>query len=93
MKKWLLLILCSLMTFTSLAKQRIVTIGGDITEIVFALGAGDQVIARDSTSLVPEQVKSLPDVGYMRMLNPEGILSVKPTLIIASELEIGRAHV
>ena len=56
MKKWLLLILCSLMTFTSLAKQRIVTIGGDITEIVFALGAGDQVIARDSTSLVPEQV-------------------------------------
>lgn len=54
MKKWLLLILCSLMTFTSLAKQRIVTIGGDITEIVFALGAGDQVIARDSTSLVPE---------------------------------------
>lgn len=86
MKKWLLLILCSLMTFTSLANQRIVTIGGDITEIVFALGAGDQVIARDSTSLVPEQVKSLPDVGYMRMLNPEGILSVKPTLIIASEL-------
>ncbi|MGE9715953.1 hemin ABC transporter substrate-binding protein, partial [Escherichia coli] len=56
MKKWLLLILCSLMAFTSLAKQRIVTIGGDITEIVFALGAGDQVIARDSTSLVPEQV-------------------------------------
>ncbi len=34
--------------------------------------------------LVPEQVKSLPDVGYMRMLNPEGILSVKPTLIIAT---------
>lgn len=86
MKKWLLLILCSLLTSIGSANERIVTIGGDITEIVFALGSGEQVIARDSTSLVPEQVKTLPDVGYMRMLNPEGILSVKPTLIITSEL-------
>ena len=65
MKKWLLLILCSVMSFITLANERIVTIGGDITEIVFALGAGEQVIARDSTSLVPERVKALPDVGYM----------------------------
>lgn len=86
MKKWLLLILCSTLSFITSANERIVTIGGDITEIVFALGAGEQIIARDSTSLVPEQVKTLPDVGYMRMLNPEGILSVKPTLIITSEL-------
>lgn len=86
MKKWLLLTLCSMMTFIASANERIVTIGGDITEIVFALGAGDEVVARDSTSLIPEQVKTLPDVGYMRMLNPEGVLSVKPTLIIASEL-------
>lgn len=85
MKKWLLLILCSVMTFATSANDRIVTIGGDITEIVFALGAGEQVVARDSTSLVPERVKALPDVGYMRMLNPEGVLSLKPTLVIASE--------
>ncbi|MEQ4923594.1 heme/hemin ABC transporter substrate-binding protein [Proteus hauseri] len=86
MKKWLLFTLCCLSAITTSAAERIVTIGGDITEIVFALGSGEQVIARDSTSLMPESVKKLPDVGYMRMLSPEGILSVKPTLIITSEL-------
>ena len=50
---------------TAAAAQRIVSIGGDVTEIAFALGAGDEVIARDSTSLHPEAVKKLPDVGYI----------------------------
>lgn len=68
------------------AAQRIVSIGGDVTEIAFALGAGDEVIARDSTSLHPEAVKKLPDVGYMRQLNAEGILALKPTLVLTTEL-------
>jgi iron complex transport system substrate-binding protein len=65
--------------------DRIVTIGGDITEIVFALGAGDRVIARDTTSSYPEAAAQKPDVGYMRALSAEGVLSVKPDLIIAVE--------
>jgi len=65
--------------------DRIVTIGGDITEIVFALGAGDRVIARDTTSSYPEAAAAKPDVGYMRALSAEGVLSVKPDLIIAVE--------
>lgn len=68
------------------AAERIITIGGDVTEIAWALGAGDELIARDTTSTHPEQVQKLPDVGYMRQLNAEGILSLKPTLVIASEL-------
>lgn len=71
---------------TAAAAQRIVSIGGDVTEIAFALGAGDDVIARDSTSLHPEAVKKLPDVGYMRQLNAEGILALKPTLVLTTEL-------
>ena len=71
---------------TAAAAQRIVSIGGDVTEIAFALGAGDEVIARDSTSLHPEAVKKLPDVGYMRQLNAEGILVLKPTLVLTTEL-------
>ncbi|MCX2959272.1 MAG: ABC transporter substrate-binding protein, partial [Serratia symbiotica] len=63
-----------------------ISIGGDVTEIVFALGAGDEVIARDSTSLQPKAVKKLPDIGYMRQLNAEGILSLKPTLVLTTEL-------
>lgn len=71
---------------TAAAAQRIVSIGGDVTEIAFALGAGDEVIARDSTSLHPAAVKKLPDVGYMRQLNAEGILALKPTLVLTTEL-------
>lgn len=68
------------------ANDRIVTIGGDVTQIVFALQAGDRVVARDSTSLHPEAVTALPNVGYMRQLSAEGILSMRPTLVLASAL-------
>ena len=70
----------------AVAAERIVSIGGDVTEIAFALGAGDEVVARDSTSLHPVAVQKLPDVGYMRQLNAEGILALKPTLILTTEL-------
>lgn len=64
-------------------KSRIVAIGGSITEIVFALGEQGDLVARDSTSRSPEAVLSLPDVGYMRQLSPEGVLSVNPSGILA----------
>ncbi|MGF6562721.1 heme/hemin ABC transporter substrate-binding protein [Erwinia aphidicola] len=68
------------------AAQRIVSIGGDVTQIIYALDAQQELVARDSTSLHPAVATKLPDVGYMRMLNAEGILALKPTLVIASEL-------
>ncbi|WP_330629575.1 ABC transporter substrate-binding protein (plasmid) [Thioclava litoralis] len=61
---------------------RILPVGDAATEFVFALGAGDQVVARDSTSRFPPEVLSLPDIGYMRQLSPEGVLSVTPDLIL-----------
>ncbi|WP_052501444.1 heme/hemin ABC transporter substrate-binding protein [Thiomicrospira microaerophila] len=66
------------------AAERIVTIDGSVTEIVFALGLGDQVVGRDITSRYPQAVNDLPDVGYMRQLTVEGVLSLAPTLIIAT---------
>jgi iron complex transport system substrate-binding protein len=63
--------------------SRIVSIGGSITEIVFALGEEKRLIARDSTSVYPDAVWNLPDVGYMRALSPEGVLSVNPSGILA----------
>ena len=63
--------------------QRIVSLGGSVTEIVVALGAGDRLIARDSTSSYPASILALPDVGYLRALSPEGVLSLGPDLIIA----------
>lgn len=63
--------------------NRVVAIGGSITEIAFALGEQDKLVARDSTSVFPPAAFDLPDVGYMRQLSPEGVLSVNPTGILA----------
>ncbi|MBU9847550.1 heme/hemin ABC transporter substrate-binding protein [Rahnella ecdela] len=68
------------------AAEKLVSIGGDVTEIVYALGAGNELVARDSTSLHPKAVLALPDVGYMRQLNTEGILSMHPSMVLSSEL-------
>jgi len=65
--------------------KNIVSIGGSVTEIVYALGQEDRLVARDSTSSFPAEAETLPDVGYMRALSPEGVLSVSPELIIAED--------
>jgi len=63
--------------------SRVVAIGGSVTEIVYALGQQDKLVARDSTSVYPEAALKLPDVGYMRQLSPEGVLSINPSGILA----------
>ncbi|WP_064684852.1 heme/hemin ABC transporter substrate-binding protein [Rhizobium bangladeshense] len=65
--------------------SRLISVGGDITEIVYALGEESRLIARDTTSTYPEAALKLPNVGYMRALSPEGILAMNPTAIIAVE--------
>lgn len=62
--------------------SRLVSIGGAVTEIVYALGQGDRLVARDSTSFYPKAAMALKDVGYMRALSPEGVLSVNPSAIL-----------
>jgi iron complex transport system substrate-binding protein len=64
---------------------RLISVGGDLTEIIYALGEEKHLIARDTTSLFPEQALKLPDVGYMRALSPENILAMNPTAIVAVE--------
>jgi iron complex transport system substrate-binding protein len=66
-----------------MAQGPIISIGGDVTEIVYALGAGDRVIAVDITSRHPRAARDLPQVGYMRQLSAEPILSLSPSLILA----------
>ena len=67
------------------AADRVLSIGGSVTEIVHALGQGHRLIARDTTSTWPPAVEELPDVGYARALSPEGVLSVNPSHILATE--------
>jgi len=64
---------------------RLVTLGGDITEIVFALGTGSEVVAADTSSVFPPQADTIPKVGYQRQLSAEGVLAQNPTLVLASD--------
>ncbi len=65
--------------------QRIVSVGGALTEMVYALDAQAALVGADTTSLYPEAALKLPRVGYARSLSAEGVLSLNPTLLIASE--------
>lgn len=62
--------------------DRLVSIGGVVTEILFALGAGDRIVAVDSTSYYPPEADALPDVGYIRQLVAEPIIALEPSLVL-----------
>jgi iron complex transport system substrate-binding protein len=63
---------------------RVVALGGDITEIVYALDAQQALVGVDSTSVWPQAAQQLPDVGYVRQLAAEGVLALRPQLILAT---------
>ncbi|MEM1055262.1 MAG: hemin ABC transporter substrate-binding protein [Bacteroidota bacterium] len=65
--------------------DRIVTLGGPITETVYALGMGESVVGADQSSLFPADVMEKPRLNYFRQTSAEGVLSLEPTLVIASE--------
>jgi iron complex transport system substrate-binding protein len=68
------------------APERIVAAGGVVTEILYALGAQDRIVGVDSTSQhPPEALKDKPNVGYVRALSAEGVMSLKPSRVIAIE--------
>lgn len=73
-------------------EQRIVCIGQAYNEMIYALGAQKNLVGVDYSSTFPPEIKKLPTVGYHRALSAEGILSLKPTLIIHDN-NIGPEHV
>jgi iron complex transport system substrate-binding protein len=66
--------------------ERIVPVDGDLAEVVFALGLGDNVVATDLSATYPPEVDRVPDIGYQRALNAEPIASVEPTVVLATDL-------
>ncbi|MEM6325663.1 MAG: helical backbone metal receptor [Bacteroidota bacterium] len=65
--------------------ERIVTLGGPVTETVYALGMGDRVVGADQSSLFPADVMEKPRLNYFRQTSAEGVLSLEPTLVLASD--------
>jgi heme transport system substrate-binding protein len=65
--------------------SRIVPLNGDIAETVFTLGLTSRVVGVDTSALYPKSaVDPLPKIGYQRTLSAEGILSLRPTIVIGS---------
>lgn len=66
--------------------SRIASLGGAVTEILYRLGAEARIVAVDTTSLYPpEAMREKPNVGYLRALSAEGLLSFGPELVIAAD--------
>ena len=68
--------------------SRIAVAGGSLTEIIYLLGAEGSLVAVDTTSNYPDAATVLPSVGYVRNLSAEGLLSLRPTLILG-EADMG----
>lgn len=81
---WLICLLIPIAHADPAPTQRIVALGGDITETIYALDAQQHLVGVDSTSEWPLAATQLPNVGYVRQLNAEGILALRPTQIIAT---------
>lgn len=65
--------------------ERIVSLNGGATEVLFALGAGGEVVGRDESAYWPPEAASLPSIGYQFRLNAESMLSLRPTLVIGRD--------
>jgi len=69
--------------------SRIVSLNGDLTEIIFELGFGESVVAVDVTTTYPPEAAALNDtgqtVGFAQQLTPEAVLSFEPTLVIGDQ--------
>jgi len=67
--------------------QRIVSMAPSNTEILFAVGAGAQVVGRDEFTNYPEEAAALTSVGgSMGEYNYEQIVSLEPDLVLAAEI-------
>lgn len=73
-------------TVTIADQSRIASVGGAVTEILYALGLEDQIVAVDVTSLYPPRAMAeKASLGYMRTLSAEGVLATNPSVVIAVE--------
>ena len=78
-------LLASLQAIAADLPQRWVSAGGALSEWVSALGGESKLVGVDTTSQHPQSLKQLPSIGYQRSLSAEGILSLRPDILIGSE--------
>ncbi|MEC5398548.1 heme/hemin ABC transporter substrate-binding protein [Uliginosibacterium sp. H1] len=80
------ILLCALAAYAqaqAAGPQRVVSLGGPLTEIAFALGGGDRLVGVDASSVYPAAAAQLPKVGYYRSFSVEGVVSLQPQVVLA----------
>ncbi|MFZ4863300.1 heme/hemin ABC transporter substrate-binding protein [Sphingobacterium sp. Mn56C] len=88
----LMLLMATLFTTISHAQeQRIISLGSAITETIYGLGLGDHMLATDVTSVSPKAAANLPRVSKNRSVSAEGILTFKPTIVLAPQGDVPHA--
>ncbi|WP_288841367.1 hemin ABC transporter substrate-binding protein [uncultured Deefgea sp.] len=83
-----LLLLFFIASFSALAlakPPRVVSLGGPLTEIIYALNAEQHLVAVDQSSVYPAAANQLPKVGYYRQFSVEGILASKADMVLATD--------
>lgn len=63
-------------------KERIVSVSKQLTELLFALHQGDKIVGVDLSSTYPAEATKRTTIGYHRLLNTEGIISLDPTVVV-----------
>lgn len=84
---FIVLFACTFFAKGQSAETKIITLNGAVTEIVCALGFEKNIIATDVTSTYPSSLK-VKDVGHVRNLSIETILSLKPTLVLGTKSDM-----
>ena len=83
-----------LLLLTGLAgrtQQRIVSLNGNISEMLCALGLEQQIVGVDITSNYPASLQSKPKVGHNRSISAEGVMSLQPTLVLGVDNQLNPA--
>ncbi|EGR7293977.1 ABC transporter substrate-binding protein [Salmonella enterica] len=82
MKKMAIGLLALTCALSVQAAGRIVVAGGSLTELIYAMGAGNHVVGVDETTSYPPETAALPHIGYWKQLSSESILSLRPDRFI-----------
>lgn len=68
--------------------ERLVSLSGSVTELLYELEQGDKIVGVDVTSTYPaDKVTELPKLGHVRQLNVEALLSLQPDLVLAERTD------
>lgn len=79
------LLSCSSVMAAQPLPQRWISSGGSLSEWVVVLGGESRLVGVDTTSQHPHSLRALPSIGYQRQLAAEGMLTLRPDLLIGSD--------